>query len=89
LAGSTLTDRAPIFTAIYLLCYSGAAVPALISGHLSDRFSLPQIALAYGALALVATVVTVLGARNPRADSAEDSALFGLASRSRPMARKR
>jgi MFS family permease len=89
LAGSTLTDRAPIFTEIYLLCYSGAAVPALISGQLSDRFSLPQIALAYGALALVATVVTVLGARNPRADSAEDSALLGLASRSQSMARKR
>jgi MFS family permease len=89
LNGSTLADRARIFTAIYLLCYSGAAVPALISGQLSNTFSLPQIALAYGALALAATVFTVLGARNPRADTVEDSALFGLASWSRPVARKR
>lgn len=34
-------------------------------GQLSNTFSLPQIAFGYGALALVATVYTVLGARNP------------------------
>jgi MFS family permease len=62
---STLADRAPIFAAIYLLCYSGAAFPSLISGELSNTFSLPQIALGYGVLALVATVLTVLAARNP------------------------
>jgi MFS family permease len=73
LHGSSLVDRAPIFSAIYLLCYSGAAIPALISGQLSNTFSLPQIALAYGALALIATLFTVLGARNPRADTAEDN----------------
>ena len=71
LHGSTLADRAPIFSAIYLLCYSGAAIPALISGQLSNTFSLPQIAFAYGALALIATLFTVLAARNPRADTAD------------------
>ena len=51
LHGSTLADRAPIFSAIYLLCYSGATFPSLISGQLSNTFSLPQIAFGYGVLA--------------------------------------
>jgi hypothetical protein len=65
LHGSTLADRAPIFSAIYLLSYSGAAIPALIAGQLSNTFSLPQIALGYGALALIATLFTLIAARNP------------------------
>jgi hypothetical protein len=65
LYGSALAERAPIFSAIYLLCYSGAAFPSLISGRLSSTFSLPQIALGYGGLATVAALFTVLGARNP------------------------
>lgn len=62
---STLADRAPIFSAIYLICYSGAAFPSLISGQLSNTFPLPRIALGYGGLAVVATLFTVLAARNP------------------------
>jgi MFS family permease len=73
LHGSTLADRAPIFSAIYLLCYSGAAFPSLISGQLSNAFSLPQIALGYGGLAIVATLFTVLGARNPHTDTTGNS----------------
>ncbi|MFI7034007.1 MFS transporter [Microbispora rosea] len=73
LYGSALADRAPIFSVIYLLCYSGAAVPALVSGRLSTTFSLPQIALGYGALALVATVFTVIAARNPHPDTSGNS----------------
>jgi MFS family permease len=65
LHGSALADRAPIFSAIYLLCYSGATFLSLISGELSITFSLPQIALGYGGLGLVATVFTVFCARNP------------------------
>jgi MFS family permease len=37
LQGSTL-DRAPIFSAIYLLCYGGATFPSIISGELSNAF---------------------------------------------------
>ncbi|MET3934402.1 hypothetical protein [Arthrobacter sp. OAP107] len=59
LHGSTSTDRAPTFSVIYLISYSGATIPALIAGQLTNTFSLPQIALGYGALALVATVYTV------------------------------
>lgn len=66
LAESGVTDRAPIFAVIYLLCYSGATIPSLISAELSHIFSLPQIALGYGGLALVAAFYTAGGARNPR-----------------------
>lgn len=68
LYGSALADRAPIFSVIYLICYSGATFPSLISGQLSNIFSLPQITLAYGILAFAATLLTLLCARNPRAD---------------------
>ncbi len=69
LHGSTLIDRASIFSAVYLICYSGAAFPSLISGKLSNTFSLPQIAFGYGVLALGATLFTILGARNPNTDA--------------------
>ena len=69
LYGSTLADRAPIFSAIYLLCYCSAAIPALISGELSSILSLPQITLGYGALAVLATLFTVLAARNPQREN--------------------
>lgn len=73
LHGSTLGDRAPIFSAIYLVCYSGATFPSLISGKLSNTVSLPQIAFGYGILALGATLFTVLGARNPHTDATGNS----------------
>jgi MFS family permease len=69
LQGSTLAERAPIFSAIYVLCYSGATFPSLISGELSNTFSLPQIALGYGGLAVIATLFTVLGARKPHIET--------------------
>jgi hypothetical protein len=65
LFGSTLVDRAPIFTVIYLLSYSGAAFPSLVAGVLSGSVSLPTIALGYGGLTLVATAFTVIAAREP------------------------
>jgi MFS family permease len=68
LDGSTLADRAPIFAVIYLLSYSGAAIPSLISAQLSNVFSLPLIALGYGALATLATLFTAVAARNPDRD---------------------
>jgi MFS family permease len=75
LHGSTLADRAPIFSVIYLLSYSGATIPALIAGQLSNTFSLPQIALGYGALALIATLFTVIAAHNPRTDATRATSL--------------
>jgi MFS family permease len=69
LDGSRLADRAAIFAVVYLLSYSGATIPSLISGRFSQTFSLPQIALGYGALALIATLLTVIAARNPHTDT--------------------
>lgn len=69
LHGNTLADRAPTFSVIYLLSYSGATIPALIAGQLSNTFSLPQIAIGYGALALVATLFTAIGAQNPSTEA--------------------
>ncbi|MEV8615402.1 hypothetical protein AB0383_47200 [Amycolatopsis sp. NPDC051373] len=70
LEGSDVADRAPIFTVVYILSYCGATIPALIAGRLSAFLSLPQIALGYGGLALIATVFTVLAARDPHAGTA-------------------
>ncbi|MGW0085077.1 MFS transporter [Streptomyces sp. NPDC003393] len=70
LHGSTLADRAPIFSAIYLLCYSGAAFISLIFGQLSNALSLPRIALGYGSLVVITTLFTLLAARNPHTDPA-------------------
>jgi MFS family permease len=69
LYGSSLADRAPIFAVVYLLSYSGATFPSLISGQLSNTFSLPQIALVYGLLVLTATLFTVIAARNPHTET--------------------
>jgi MFS family permease len=77
LHGSDQAERAPVFGIIYLLCYSGAAFPSLISGQLSNTFSLVQITLGYGGLAVVATLFTVLGARNPHADGTGKNASDG------------
>jgi MFS family permease len=66
LYGSTLSDRAPIFAVVYLLSYSGATVPSLVSARFSSTFSVPEISLGYGGLALIATLFTVLAARNPQ-----------------------
>ncbi|MGX1494902.1 MFS transporter [Streptomyces tendae] len=71
LHGSTLADRAPTFSVIYLLSYSGATIPALVAGQLTSALSLPQISLGYGALALASALFTVLGARDPYATGCE------------------
>ena len=59
-------EVAPTMAAIYLLSYSGAMAAALVSGQLSRWFEAPQIILGYGALALVAAVLTLLRAREPQ-----------------------
>jgi MFS family permease len=79
LHGSALADRAPIFSTIYLICYSGATFPSLISGELSHIFSLPQIVLGYGGFAIVATVFTLAGAQNPGSDTAGNTTSEKLA----------
>jgi MFS family permease len=69
LHGSTLADRAPIFAVVYLLSYSGATIPSLVSARLSTVVSLPHLALGYGELALLGTVLTVIAAHDPYDDA--------------------
>ena len=66
LYGSSVAERAPIFSVVYLLSYAGATIPALVAGSLSSIFTLPQIVIGYGAFALAATLVTLVAAHNPR-----------------------
>lgn len=60
LQGTTVIDRAPIFSAIYLLSYGGAASASLVAAGLSGALSLPQIALGYGFLATLAALFTIV-----------------------------
>jgi MFS family permease len=66
LAKSTAAERAGVLSAIYLISYSGAAIPGLIAGRLSRSLSLFDIALGYGALAALACAITLIAAREPR-----------------------
>lgn len=72
LHGSSLVERSPIFSVVYLLSYSGATIPALIAGRLTNILSLPSITLGYGALALVATLLTLIAAHDPRDNHRDD-----------------
>ena len=67
--GSCPADRAPIFAIVYLLSYSAATFPSLISGALSHTVSLQQIALGHAVLALITTAVTLVAVREPDGDS--------------------
>ena len=73
LCGSAVADRAPIFAVVYLLSYSGATIPSLISAQLSNVFSLPHIVLGYGGLATVATLFTAAFAHNPYPDTTSNN----------------
>lgn len=73
LHGGTSAERAPILAVVYLISYSGATVPSIISAQLSGAFPLPQIALGYSGLALLATMFTALSAHNPRTTAVRES----------------
>ncbi|MEV8148662.1 MFS transporter [Arthrobacter sp. NPDC080073] len=73
LHGGTSADRAPILAVVYLISYSGAIVPSFIAAQLSGAFPLPQIALGYSGLALLATLFTAVSAHNPRTTEVRES----------------
>ncbi len=52
-------ERANVFSVIYASSYTGAAIPTLIAGRMSESYSLLQVAYGYGALALIGTVVVI------------------------------
>ena len=68
LATASPGERAGLLSAIYLLSYSGAALPNFIAGQLSDSVNLFHIALGYGVLAGIACMITFITARSNHAD---------------------
>jgi hypothetical protein len=66
LANAGPAECAGLLSAIYLISYSGAAIPGLLAGQLSRSVGLFAIALGYGALAAVACLITLALARDRR-----------------------
>ena len=62
LARVSPAQRSGLLATVYLVSYSGAAIPSLIAGRLSTSFTLIEIAAGYVALAVVACAVTLLAA---------------------------
>jgi MFS family permease len=56
-------DRAGLLSTLYLISYSGAAIPGLVAGRLASSTSPNHIALGYGALVLVAAATAISVAR--------------------------
>ncbi|MDA0138594.1 MFS transporter [Solirubrobacter deserti] len=63
LSRATAAERAGLLSAIYLISYSGAALPNFVAGQLSRSASLFHVALGYGVLAAVACAITLAGTR--------------------------
>lgn len=72
---TTAEERAGVLSTIYLISYSGAAIPNLIVGRISGMFSLLQIATGYGVLVLIALVLTWTVGIAPRSGRATSRAL--------------
>ncbi len=62
----TLEERANVLGLIYATSYTGAAVPTLIAGRLSESFSLVQVIAGYAVMALIGSVVILLFASSRR-----------------------
>jgi MFS family permease len=64
LARTTPQGRAGLLSTIYLISYSGAALPGMIAGRLAATWTLFHIALGYAALGLSGALVAMLASRN-------------------------
>lgn len=60
LAHSAPSHRAGVIATVYLISYSGAAVPGLVFGQLSHVLSLADVSTAYGLLVVVALIVSLI-----------------------------
>jgi len=65
LAHAQPEERAGLLSTIYLISYSGAAIPGIIAGELTSTLDLFQIALGYAALGIIASSVAIIAARDP------------------------
>jgi sugar phosphate permease len=60
-------DRAGLLSSIYLISYSGAAIPNLVVARVASSFSLFDIAVGYDILVAVACIITLFAlSRNKR-----------------------
>lgn len=66
LAETQAEERAGLLSTFFLISYSGVAIPGMIAGQLTHRFDLYQIAIGYAVLGIIAAIVAMLGARNPK-----------------------
>lgn len=64
LSRTTAADRAGVLSTIYIISYSGAAVPNLVVGRVAGMFNLFQISMGYGILVLVAWFITIIVSKN-------------------------
>lgn len=75
LTGITPGDRAGTLATIFLISYSGAAIPTLLAGRLSQIMPLTTVATGYAILAVAGMVLTLFLARDvsPESRSAASS----------------
>jgi MFS family permease len=66
LANAGAEERAGLLSTIYLISYSGAAIPAILAGRFASTFDLFEIAVGYAVLCVVASIIAIAAARNPR-----------------------
>ena len=57
-------ERAGLLATLYLVGYSGAAVPGMIAGRLAGRLDIFHIFIGYGVLGTAAAIVAMIAARN-------------------------
>ncbi|WP_223163228.1 MFS transporter [Marinobacter salinexigens] len=69
----TLEQRANVLGLIYATSYTGAAVPTLIAGRLSESYSLVQVLVGYAGMATIGCIAVLLFVRNTGADSSKAS----------------
>jgi MFS family permease len=58
-------ERTGLLSTIYLVSYTGAALPNVVAGALADTLSLAEIAVGYAALSVVALLFVVRSGRQP------------------------
>lgn len=59
---TTQKDRAGVLSTIYLISYSGAAIPNLVVGRVSGLYNLFQISIGYGIVVVIACIITFITA---------------------------
>ncbi|HKW81517.1 MAG TPA: MFS transporter [Casimicrobiaceae bacterium] len=63
LARATPEQRAGLLSTIYLISYTGAALPGIVAGRLAATWTLFHIALGYATLGLVGAVIAIFALR--------------------------